>query len=230
VAKPPSAGDRRPRVPGEPERAAIAEALQALSLPDDTVTQERLFGHLRLLCHWNSTYNLTAVREPADMVRLHLADCLAAVPALVRETGGRYRQVLDVGSGGGLPGAVLAIVCPELQVDCVDTVGKKAAFIRQVAVELGLRNLRALHARVEALPGPYDLITCRAFASLADLVTLSSRALAPVGVWAALKAQSVEEEIETLTAAEVFHVEPLAVPGLDAARCLVWMRPLSDRR
>ncbi|UUX96218.1 16S rRNA (guanine(527)-N(7))-methyltransferase RsmG [Aquabacterium sp. J223] len=223
-------GDRRPRAPGEPERTAIAEALRALSLPEDAATQDRLFAHLRLLCQWNGTYNLTAVRDPADMVRLHLADCLAAVPALVRWTGGRALRVLDVGSGGGLPGAVIASLRPELEVDCVDTVGKKAAFIRQLAMELRLPNLRAVHSRVEALPGPYDLVTCRAFASLSDLVRLSAGALAPDGVWAALKASSAEQEIEGLTSAAVFHVEPLVVPGLDAARCIVWMHRAADRR
>jgi 16S rRNA (guanine527-N7)-methyltransferase len=134
-------------------------------------------------------------------------------------------RLLDVGSGGGLPGVLIAVLCPGLQVSCVDTVGKKAAFIRQVGAELGLRNLRAEHARVEQLPGRYDLITSRAFATLADFVALTRERLMPEGLWLAMKGKRPDEEIAALTTdVEVFHVEPLAVPGLDAERCLVWMR------
>ncbi|MCF8167578.1 MAG: 16S rRNA (guanine(527)-N(7))-methyltransferase RsmG [Rhodoferax sp.] len=134
-------------------------------------------------------------------------------------------RFLDVGSGAGLPGVVIAICCPELRVDCVDTVGKKAAFIQQVAVSLKLPGLRGVHARVEALTGRYDLVSSRAFASLADFVSLSARALEPGGVWMALKGKHPAAEIAALPAlAEVFHVEQLKVPGLDADRCIVWMR------
>jgi len=134
-------------------------------------------------------------------------------------------KVLDVGSGGGLPGAVIAICCPELQVDCVDTVGKKAAFIQQAAGQLGLGNLRGVHARVENLQGPYDLVCSRAFASLPDFVAWSGAALAEEGVWMAMKGKHPAQEIAALPpGTEVFHVEQLAVPGLDAERCIVWMR------
>jgi len=132
-----------------------------------------------------------------------------------------------VGSGGGLPGVVLALMFPHWQVVCVDTVGKKAAFIRQVAVELGLRNLGAEHARVEALKGgAFDIITSRAFASLVDFTRLSRASLAPQGVWMAMKGKTPADELSELSEdIEVFHVEPLSVPGLNAERCLVWMRP-----
>jgi 16S rRNA (guanine527-N7)-methyltransferase len=134
-------------------------------------------------------------------------------------------KLLDVGSGGGLPGVLIAILCPQLQVSCVDTVGKKAAFIRQAAAELGLRQLRAEHARVEQLPGRYDVITSRAFATLADFVALTRERLAPEGLWMAMKGKRPDDEIAALPAdVEVFHVEPLQVPGLDAERCLIWMR------
>jgi 16S rRNA (guanine527-N7)-methyltransferase len=132
-----------------------------------------------------------------------------------------------VGSGGGLPGIVIALMNPQASVVCVDAVGKKAAFIQQVAGELRLHNLRAEHARVEQLRSPaFDVITSRAFSSLADLIRLSERHLAPRGVWMAMKGRYPTEELAQVSAhVSVFHVEPLRVPHLDAERCLVWLRP-----
>lgn len=189
----------------------------------------RLARYLELLGRWNATYNLTAVRDPAEMRTQHLADCLAVVAPLRREVAGRASpvRILDVGSGGGLPGVVLALAEPAWQVTCVDAVGKKAAFVRQVAAELGLSNLCAVHARVENLSaGPFDVVTARAFASLENLVRSTHHLLSPGGVWMAMKGRRPDDEIAALGAlTEAFHVEPIAVPGLDAARCLVWMRP-----
>jgi len=187
---------------------------------------EQLQAHLALLQKWNRVYNLTAVRDPQEMLTHHLLDSLAAVAPLLRHTGGRPTRLLDVGSGGGLPGAVLAICWPELQVSCVDTVGKKAAFIQQVAASLKLPNLQGLHARVETLAGPFDVIASRAFAALPDFVAWSRQALAPGGVWMAMKGKLPQDEIDALPAdVQVFHVEPLQVPGLNAERCMVWLRP-----
>ena len=187
---------------------------------------EQLLGYLALIQKWNKVYNLTAVRDPQEMLTHHLLDSLTAIAPLVRHTQGRPAKVLDVGSGGGLPGIVLAISRPELDVSCVDTVGKKAAFIQQVAATLKLPNLRGIHARVEALTGPFDVICCRAFASLPDFVSWSRNALAGQGVWMAMKGKHPQGEIDGLPAdVQVFHVEPLAVPGLDVERCMVWMRP-----
>ncbi len=189
---------------------------------------EQLLGYLVLIQKWNKVYNLTAVRDPQEMLTHHLLDSLAAVAPLVRYTGGQPAKVLDVGSGGGLPGIVLAICRPELDVSCVDTVGKKAAFIQQVAASLKLSNLHGIHARVETLTGPFDVICCRAFASLPDFVNWSRGALAGQGVWMAMKGKHPQDEIEGLPAdVQVFHVEPLTVPGLDAERCVVWMRPVT---
>lgn len=186
---------------------------------------EQLLGYLALIQKWNKVYNLTAVRDPQDMLTHHLLDSLTAVAPLLRHTRGQAARVLDVGSGGGLPGIVLAICRPELDVGCVDTVGKKAAFIQQVAATLKLRNLRGIHARVETLTGPFDVICCRAFASLPDFVNGSRGALAEQGVWMAMKAKHPQAEIDALPAdVQVFHVEPLEVPGLDVERCMVWMR------
>jgi len=188
---------------------------------------EQLLGYLALIQKWNKVYNLTAVRDPQEMLTHHLLDSLTAVMPLVWYTQGQPTKVLDVGSGGGLPGIVLAICRPELDVSCVDTVGKKAAFIQQVAATLKLPNLRGIHARVETLSGPFDVICCRAFASLPDFVTWSRSALAEQGVWMAMKGKHPQAEIDGLpTGVQVFHVEPLTVPGLDAERCMVWMRPV----
>jgi len=195
-----------------------------LSLPDEQF--QRLLGYVALIQKWNKVYNLTALRDPADMLTHHLLDSLTAIAPLSRHTQGRPTKVLDVGSGGGLPGVVLAICMPELSVSCVDTVAKKAAFVQQVAVSLKLPNLRGLHARVESLTDPYQVICSRAFASLPDFVTWSRSALAEGGVWMAMKGKHPQDEITALPAdVKVFHVEPLTVPGLDVERCMVWMCP-----
>ena len=131
-----------------------------------------------------------------------------------------------MGAGGGLPAVVIALTCPHIQVTAVDTVAKKAAFVQQVAVSLKLPNLRGIHARVESLTDPYDVICSRAFASLPDFVTWSRSALAEGGVWMAMKGKHPQDEIDALPAdVKVFHVEPLTVPGLDVERCMVWMKP-----
>jgi 16S rRNA (guanine527-N7)-methyltransferase len=204
----------------------LAQGLSALDLPISAPQQGLLLDYLALLAKWSKVYNLTAVREPESMLRLHLLDSLAALPPLLRHTQGATTRVLDVGSGGGLPGSAFAIAAPELSVTCVDTVAKKTRFITQVAAELGLKNLRAEHARVEELKAaPFPLITSRAFASLPDFVQLTRTLLAPGGVWVAMKGQHPADEIAALPAdIDVFHVEQLQVPGLDAQRCIVWMR------
>lgn len=211
-----------------PEAEAIRGVAAALQLELDDGQIAALAAYLDLLQRWNATYNLTAVRDPAEMLTQHLADCLSVVPALAQWLAGHpgAGRLLDVGSGGGLPGVVLAVTLPQLQVTCVDTVGKKAAFIRQVALERRLANLEALHGRVEALRDRgFDLVVSRAFASLADFVRLTERCLKPHGVWVAMKGKHPADEIAQLpTGIDVFHVEPLHVPGLDADRCLVWMR------
>jgi 16S rRNA (guanine527-N7)-methyltransferase len=188
----------------------------------------RLERYLSLLAKWNTAYNLTAVRDPVQMRAQHLADCAAVVEPLRRQLGsGRPARLLDVGSGGGLPGVVLAIAESKWDVTCIDAVGKKAAFIRQVAAELALPNLHAEHARVQALhAAPFDVITARAFASLAEFTQLTRSLLAPEGIWMAMKGKRPDDELAALPPdVTVFHVEPLAVLGLEADRCLIWMRP-----
>jgi 16S rRNA (guanine527-N7)-methyltransferase len=217
---------------GSVSRAAVVPAdvlvpsAAALGVDLPPSVAEALVDYEALLLKWGQTYNLTALREASAVRHGHVLDCLAVVPALRRWSSGRTLRIVDVGSGGGLPGVVLAAVEGGWDVTCVDAVGKKAAFVRQAAAELGLSNVHAVHARVEALDlPPFDVVTSRAFASLSDFVGLTRRLLAPTGVWVAMKGKRPDDEIAALPAGvEVFHVEPLAVPGLDAERCLVWMR------
>ena len=206
--------------------AGLRSGVQALSLVLTDAQIQHLLDYAALIQKWNKVYNLTALRDPADMLTHHLLDSLTAIAPLRRHTQGQPIKVLDVGSGGGLPGVVLAICMPELNVSCVDTVAKKAAFVQQVAVSLKLPNLRGIHARVESLTDPYDVICSRAFASLPDFVTWSRTALAESGVWMAMKGKHPKDEMSALPVdVNVFHVEPLTVPGLDVERCMVWMKP-----
>jgi 16S rRNA (guanine527-N7)-methyltransferase len=206
----------------EPGLRSGALAL-GLALSDAQI--QHLLDYASLIQKWNKVYNLTALRDPADMLTHHLLDSLTAIAPLRRHTQSQPLRVLDVGSGGGLPGVVLAICMPELNVSCVDTVAKKAAFVQQVAVSLKLPNLRGLHARVESLKDPYEVICSRAFASLPDFVAWSRSVLTEGGVWMAMKGKHPQSEMDALPAdVQVFHVEPLSVPGLDVERCMVWMK------
>lgn len=205
--------------------AGLREGLAGLGLDLQDKQVVQLLGYLELLAKWTKVYNLTAVREPAEMLTHHLLDSLSVVNPLRRQTKNRPVRLLDVGSGAGLPGAVIAICCPDIEVECVDAVAKKAAFIQQAAVTLSLPNLRGVHNRVERLQRGYDVICCRAFASLADFVALSSAVLSEQGVWLAMKGKLPAAEIGELPAdIDVFHVEQLRVPGLDGERCIVWMK------
>jgi 16S rRNA (guanine527-N7)-methyltransferase len=206
----------------------LRAGLKVLQLALDATQVGQLLDYLDLIAKWTQVYNLTAVRDPAEMLTHHLLDSLAAIGPLRRhlaQAGLSRASLLDVGSGAGLPGVVIAICCPEVAVSCVDTVAKKAAFIRQAALSLKLANLTGIHARVETMAQPFDVICSRAFASLHDFTQWSVGALAPNGVWMAMKGKHPADEIAALPAlAEVFHVEQLQVPGLEAERCIVWMR------
>jgi 16S rRNA (guanine527-N7)-methyltransferase len=208
-----------------PLESALRQGLLELGLDLSDGQVGQLLDYLALIAKWTKVYNLTAVRDPAEMLTHHLLDSLAAIGPLRRHTQGRAVKLLDVGSGAGLPGVVIAICCPEVTVSCVDTVAKKAAFIQQVAATLRLPNLKGIHARVESLAGPFDVISSRAFASLADFVNWSGGALGQGGVWLAMKGKHPADELATLPAGvHMFHVKQLAVPGLDAERCIVWLR------
>tara|TARA_B100001105_G_C22287160_1_gene397933 strand:- start:53 stop:757 length:705 start_codon:yes stop_codon:yes gene_type:complete len=222
-----------------PLRAPLQQGLRDLGCwPADEAQAEgmteRLLAYLDLISRWNRVYNLTAVRDPAEMLVQHLLDSVAVVQplreALAAQRGDAAQRVLDVGSGAGLPGVVIAILRPELTVVCVDAVAKKARFIRQVATELGLRRLQAEHTRIEELKAPgFGVVTSRAFASLLDFVTLTRQHVAPGGVWMAMKGKLPDDEMAALPpGVTVAGTQPLLVPGLEAQRCLVWMKPVSE--
>lgn len=202
---------------------ALKKGVAELPLELSDRQLERLLDYLALLAKWNAVYNLTAVRDPSQMVVQHLLDSLAAVPAFTTA-----RRMLDVGAGGGLPGMVLAIwsqeARPDMRIAMVDTVHKKTAFLTQVKAELGLSNVTVYTGRVEALQvaEPFDVITSRAFADLADFVTWSGHLLAPGGRFIAMKGVAATEETGRLPAAwRVVEKTPLTVPGLGAERHLV---------
>ena len=210
---------------GEAELRAGLESLQ-LDLTDLQIGQ--LLDYQELIGKWTRVYNLTAVRDPAEMLTHHLLDSLAAIGPLrhhLQQASLDSCSLLDVGSGAGLPGVVIAICCPTIAVTCVDTVAKKAAFVKQAALALRLPNLTGLHARVESIQQPFDVICSRAFASLGDFTQWSELALSPAGVWMAMKGKHPADELAQLPdSVAVFHVEQLTVPGLDAERCIIWLR------
>ncbi len=213
----------------ERDRALHGQRLQdgagALGVSLDAGQIGQLLDYLALLVKWNAVYNLTAVRDPAQMVTQHLLDSLAIVHAFTTA-----RRVLDVGAGGGLPGVVVAIWArvanPALQIDLIDTVHKKTAFLTQVKTELGLSNMRVHTDRVEQLrvAESFDLITSRAFAELADFISWSHHLLAPGGAFLAMKGALPQDEMARLPAGwSVARVCPLQVPTLEAERHLLWI-------
>jgi 16S rRNA (guanine527-N7)-methyltransferase len=205
----------------------LTEACRQLGLSVDEPQQGKLLRYLEQLQKWNRTYNLTAIRDAEQMLVQHVFDSLAVVRPLGAALG-VSAELMDVGSGGGLPGVVLAILRPHWRVSCVDAVEKKTAFVRQMSGVLDLPNLQARHARVETLePAQCDLVTSRAFASLADFAELAGRHVREGGRLAAMKGKTPDEEIDALREQGVWmveRIEPLAVPELDAQRCLIWMR------
>ena len=200
----------------------LADGVKALALELNEQQHEQLLDYLALLFKWNAVYNLTSVRDPMQMMTHHVLDSLAAVPAFEGAS-----NMLDVGAGGGLPGMVLAIAKPAMKVAMIDTVRKKTAFLTQVKAELGLANVTVYTMRVEQLQvsDKFDVITSRAFANLSDFVTWSGHLLAPGGQFIALKGTAPPEEQERLPKKwKVTQLRPLAVPGLDAERHLVFIQ------
>lgn len=210
----------------------LHQGLDALGLGLSATQEQQLLDYAALIRKWNKVYNLTALREQEDILTHHLLDCLSIVPKLRTWAEVRHSTtpaILDVGSGAGLPGLVLAICQPDWQIHTVDTVGKKTAFMQQVVAHLHLRCVQVHHARVETLaqksPLRYNLITSRAFSSLADFVQSTGDILADGAQWAAMKGKtpSVEEVAALPSGVHIAQVDPLQVPSLAAERCLVWL-------
>jgi 16S rRNA (guanine527-N7)-methyltransferase len=213
-----------------PLHKALAAGLDQLGLELSDAQQEQLLAYQDLIAKWTKVYNLTAVRDASEMLTHHLLDSLTVIQPLRQQLDvlrlAEGVKLLDVGSGAGLPGVVIAIACPQVDVTCVDTVAKKATFIQQVALSLKLPNLHGLHARVESIQTQsYDVVSSRAFASLKDFTDWSKQALSPAGVWMAMKGKHPQDELQMLSPdVKVFHVEPLIVPNLEVERCIVWMK------
>lgn len=181
-----------------------------LVLPADAVAQ--LLDYLALLQRWNAAYNLTAIREPGEMVVRHLLDSLAILPYVEGQT------LADLGTGPGLPGIPLAIAQPGRQVLLVDSNGKKVRFLREAIRALKLDGVQAVQSRVEAVEGQFDCVTARAFASLSDMLTWGGHLLAPHGVWLAMKGKALDEELQAVPSAfEIRGIHTLKVPGLEPA-------------
>lgn len=200
----------------DPLRQRLRAGLAALQLDVSEHAVANLLAYVALLHRWNSTYNLSAVRDPLEMVTRHVLDSLAIVPHV------RGKTLADLGSGAGLPGIPLAIIAPTREVGLVDSNGKKTRFLRAAVRELGLSNVSVVEGRVEATPGTFDCITARAFASLADMLGWGGSLLAADGTWLALKGRFPHDELAALPVG--FHVDaviPLQVPGLDAERHVV---------
>lgn len=202
----------------------LARGIAALRIDVPAATQTRLLDYLALLAKWNATYNLTAIREPERMVTHHLLDALAVLPHLPQRAGLR---VLDVGSGGGVPGIPLAIARPDWDVVLIDSNHKKTAFLTQAAIELRLANAEAQTKRVEefAPAAAFDVVISRAFADSSTFVATSLRHIAPSGLLVAMKGVYPSDELADLPAdIRVVGTPSLAVPGLDGTRHLVMMQ------
>jgi 16S rRNA (guanine527-N7)-methyltransferase len=212
---------------GQADPLDLAEMLRQgvvrLGLVLDDPTLRKLLDYLGLLRKWNSVYNLTAVRDPAQMLVQHLLDSLAILPTLQRRLDLAHTTIADVGSGAGLPGIPLAIVQPTARVISIEPVGKKSAFQRQVCGELALANVEVYTGRAESIARPVDLVLCRAFASMADFVDAAAGLTGPATVLAAMKGQraEIDAEIASLPPHYDVTVEPLQVPFLAAERHLV---------
>ncbi len=204
-------------------RAPLASGAEALGVPLQTRQLDQLLSFAALLQRWNAVHNLTAIRRADELLTHHLLDSLAVVPPV--KALGPPGALLDVGSGGGLPGIPLAIALPTTPITLLDAVQKKCAFLTQAVLELGLGNVTVVHQRVEDHRGQYPVITSRAFASLADFVRLSRHLLAPSGCWLAMKARPDAAETSALPAdVRIARRQPLAVPGLDEERHLLELR------
>lgn len=205
----------------DPLRTRLDHGLAAIGLALPDAARERLLAYLRLLAKWNSAYNLTAVRDPLEMVTRHLLDSLVIAPHL------HGARVLDVGTGPGLPGIPLAVACPTLGFTLVDANAKKTRFVVQAVGELALKNVEVVQTRVENYRPSriFDTVVSRAFASIADMLAAARHLCAPGGRFLAMKGAYPEEELKALPAGYDVEVVPLAVPGLEAARHVVIVTP-----
>ena len=209
-------------------KAALSAAAATLRIQLEPQQLQRLVAYVDLLRRWNAVHNLSSANDETALTQ-HVVDCLAIVLPLTERLGSAGVQALDAGTGGGLPAVVLSVMLSGWTVTAVDAVGKKIAFVRQVAGELALGNLRPIHARLEQVQREgtgSNVVVSRAFSSLRQFVEQTQHLLAPDGRWVAMKGKLPDSEIQDLPPnCQLFHVERLMLPGLDAARCLAWLQP-----
>jgi 16S rRNA (guanine527-N7)-methyltransferase len=211
------------------QQAILEQGIQDAKLAISAETQHKLLGYLALMQKWNKVHNLTAVRDADEMVTLHLLDSLVVLPYV------DAKNLLDVGSGAGLPGIPLALCLPDLQVTVIDSNSKKVSFMRQVKAELGITNLEVVGGRVEdiAPTRQFEIIISRAFSDLSLFISLTHHLLATDGKWLAMKGVYPEAELADLlakTGVVASKVEVLNVPGLEAQRHLAFLpyQPVSS--
>lgn len=211
------------------QQAILEQGIKDANLDISAQTQQRLLDYLVLMQKWNKVHNLTAVRDADEMVTLHLLDSLVVLPFI------DAKNLLDVGSGAGLPGIPLAICLPDLQVTVIDSNSKKVSFMRQAKAELGITNLEVLGGRVEEISSTrkFEIIISRAFSDLSLFISLTHHLLDSQGKWLAMKGVYPEVELAELaakTGVTASKVEVLNVPGLDAQRHLAFLpyQPVSN--
>lgn len=212
------------------ETAQVIDAAKSLGFEINESVAAQLLNYAGMIQKWNKTYNITSIKDFETILSNHIFDSMAVYPPIrnIIEADGRQSlNVLDVGSGGGLPGVVLAILDTRIHVACLDAVQKKTSFITMAAGTLGLRNLKGVHSRIESYQDhKYDVVISRAFASLKDFADWSGHCLDQDGALLAMKGLDPHEEIselETQTSWKVNRIEKLAVPQLNAQRCLLWI-------
>lgn len=210
------------RFPYEQLKSRLQSGLDQLNLQLSSELKDLFLNYLRLIHKWNKAYNLTAIRQPEAMLDLHLLDSLAIVPLVKQLSPGN--RLIDVGTGAGLPGVVLAIVDPSLEISLLDTNGKKCRFLNQVRIELGLENIQVIQNRVENYQPVklFDLVLSRAFATLKDITDNAAHLLSNNGRFLAMKGRYPEQELEELSPQFLFEkAYPLQIPGLDVERYLI---------
>lgn len=204
------------------EKQLLKDGVQEIGLDLSPEQMEKLSDYLDLLLKWNKVFNLTSITTEREGVHKHLLDCLSLIPYLKKKKKPEFSTVADVGSGGGLPAAVIAICLPDMVVHSIDAVGKKSLFVTQAASQLGLSNLKAKHCRIENSGMVYDMVVCRAFSSLKTFAELTSQCVREDGIWIAMKGKLPLDEIKELPPA--FQVKDLVqvnVPGLEEERTFV---------
>jgi len=208
-------------------QAKLESGLQEMAIALLSEQTQKLLDYVALIYKWNQVHNLTAVREPMEMVTLHILDSLSVLSHI------KCKRLLDVGAGAGLPSIPLAICLPELQVTAIDAVQKKVSFMRQVKAELGLTNFTVIHGRIEEqavpskeMPEKFDVIISRAFSEIALFIKLTKHLLVEDGVWLAMKGVVPEHEFKK-SSVQPTEIRPLKVAGLDAERHLVVLKQVS---